>query len=1178
MRIVFAVISICGLTSAFVEGVFQNALEQFSRHIFQELLQTNDQQSLILSPFAIQACLAMLQMGAEGQTAEQIERGLNFNKMNIQNMTMEFQSLLDKYQKGGVMQIANKIYVMENEELNDQYNELLSRRFYTTADTVDFTNPENASKVINHWIALKTNNRIENVVSVDSMNVNTRLYLLSVIYFNGKWATAFPVAFTRERNFYVDSKHIRKIPMMNIQSKFKYGFIDELDATAVLLPYKDSDLSMLIILPNTINGLTKMTSKLRDIQLSSIISKNLRYAMDINLFLPKFKADFKVELSDILKNMGMEKMFYSGDFGKMLKSPEPLAISEVIHQASIDVNEEGSEAAAVAVNLLTLILISGLLFYSASTITDAQEINYRLGSFNRQLLHDVFTTNENQNILVSPFAVQSALSMVLMGTDGEAAAEIEQVLRQHEPEFQMMQRYKTLLTKYKVEKNLILTNLICLNNKFRLKESFIQMLSEGFYSTPLPVDFSQPNIAVNTINVAIAEDTDFKITNMLQRGNLGNYPEAILLSATQFDGNFALPIPAEGIEERPFRRNATNRINIPMLRYKGKYQYALLTKHLLSTAIRIPYKDSDFSLIVIKPGGNMRTKRFMRILQEIDFDLRSLRRKFAETEGYVFLPKFKAEFQVGLKHFLTKMGMTKFFTTARFDKMIEQNQAIHFDDVIHKASVEIKESVVNAIPYEFAKGLHPQYEIFEADRTFYYAIVNSNFEPLFEGTFTGIEIKLINKQIVKLDYKLRFIIESVLRNCLWFKHVNRILALIVIDRMGLHANISRFLCIHVLLLLIVYSVKGTGDVDFKTSLGSFSQQLFRELFKSNGQKNIIYSPFSIHSCLAMTRMGADGQTASEMDQGLRVNGQLPEHVAENYHKLLAKYEDGKMLKIANKIYVKEHTVLQDDFKNVLWEKFFSMPETINFVHTKEAAETINKWVESKTDNKIHNLISPSVLGEDTHLVLVSAIHFKGEWKTKFDPEYTSDHDFYIDEKTSVKVPMMVTEDDRFEYADLNDLDCSAVRLPYENSDLSMLVLLPNSRTGLRALEEKLRNVSLKSLQSKLSKQHVEVFLPKFQAEFEINLQEPLMNMGIKQMFGRADFSKMKKSSKPLYISSAVHKAFISVTEFGTEASGATGIVATSRSLPIFFSADHPFYYAIINEDFIPIFQGTVVHF
>ncbi|NP_001295986.1 antitrypsin-like precursor [Musca domestica] len=392
---------------------------------------------------------------------------------------------------------------------------------------------------------------------------------------------------------------------------------------------------------------------------------------------------------------------------------------------------------SVRVNILKLIAILGLLSFPASSLAKS-EINYRQGSFNRQLLYDVYTESKSQNTLVSPFALRTALTTALMGTNGETADEIEQALRQYNNgEADIPDKYKTMLSKYKSKTDFKMANVICLNHKFRLKESFLQLLSDKFYSTPLLVDFALPNQAVNAMNRAVEKHTDFTIRNMVERSNLGYNPEALLLSAAAYNGDFALPIPAEGMQEKPFRVSPTSRVDIPMMKYKGKFDYALLTKDLLSTAIRIPYKDSDLSLIVIKPADNVALKRFMRIFHEIDFDLRSLKRKFSETEGYVIMPKFKTEFQVDLKYFLNKMGMTKFFTTARFDEMIQQNQAIHFADVIHKTSIEVKESVATAVPYNFAKRLHPQFEIFEADRPFYYAVVNSNFEPLFEGTFAG---------------------------------------------------------------------------------------------------------------------------------------------------------------------------------------------------------------------------------------------------------------------------------------------------------------------------------------------------------------------------------------------------------------------------------------------------------
>ncbi|XP_061394165.1 serpin B3-like [Musca vetustissima] len=290
----------------------------------------------------------MLQMGADGQTAEQLQRGLNFANINREQLTSNYNSILTKYQQGARLKIANKIYVMQNEELRDDYNEMLSENFYTTAENIDFTQVENVTAVLNNWIASKTNDMIRDLITEDSISPYTRLYILSAIYFNGKWAKAFSKESTKEEYFYLDKKSFRKIQMMRVQSKFKFGFVDELEASAVILPYKDIDLSMLIILPNAIDGLANITRKLRNIELSSLISRNVKYAMEVDLQMPKFKAEFKIKLSDILKKMGMEKMFSSGDFRKMLKSPGPLALSEIIHQASIEINEEGTRASAVA--------------------------------------------------------------------------------------------------------------------------------------------------------------------------------------------------------------------------------------------------------------------------------------------------------------------------------------------------------------------------------------------------------------------------------------------------------------------------------------------------------------------------------------------------------------------------------------------------------------------------------------------------------------------------------------------------------------------------------------------------------------------------------------------------------------------------------------------------------------
>lgn len=286
---------------------------------------------------------------------------------------------------------------------------------------------------------------------------------------------------------------------------------------------------------------------------------------------------------------------------------------------------------------------------------------------------------------------------------------------------------------------------------------------------------------------------------------------------------------------------------------------------------------------------------------------------------------------------------------------------------------------------------------------------------------------------------------------------------------------------------------------FNKGLETFGIRLFTELAKINRQKNIVFSPFSIQVCLAMARMGAEGNTALEMDQGLALAVQNPEDMAKNYHSILAVYENSPILKIANKIYVMQGYEIQEKFNELLTKKFFSSVDPINFANNAAAAQTINSWVEGKTNNLIKDLISPQALSADTRLVLVNAIHFKGEWVYQFPEHNTRERDFYLDETTTTKVQMMRTTE-RFRYGEFPDLDATALEMPYKDSDLSMLIILPNSRTGLVDLEEKLKNVSLPDLTQRMYSTKVIVDMPKFKAEFEVELTEPLKKVSVLEIY------------------------------------------------------------------------------
>uniref|UniRef100_A0A1I8PEI7 Serpin domain-containing protein n=1 Tax=Stomoxys calcitrans TaxID=35570 RepID=A0A1I8PEI7_STOCA len=395
--------------------------------------------------------------------------------------------------------------------------------------------------------------------------------------------------------------------------------------------------------------------------------------------------------------------------------------------------------------------------------------------------------------------------------------------------------------------------------------------------------------------------------------------------------------------------------------------------------------------------------------------------------------------------------------------------------------------------------------------------------------------------------------------------------------MRLKAKVPFILCICTLATGMASTTPISNGLQFTNSLQSFSTNIFSEIFAKRSQENIIFSPFSIQTCLTMVRLGATGQTAEEMDQGLAFNGQSVDSIADNFHALLEKYENSNILKIANKVYAQQSFELKKHYNKLLANKFFSSLENIDFSQSGKASEIINKWVESKTESAVKNLINASALPSETRLMLLSAIYFKGNWQKPFNLKYTKEEPFFTDETNSKNVTMMFKAGFA-EYGTLDDLQSTAVRLPYANSDLSMVVILPRARNGLSELQDKLKTFKLESMKEKIktSRRTVHLRLPRFKAEMEIDLKDTLQKMGMKKMFITGDFGNMLKSSGPLAVESVKHKAVIEVNEEGTIAAATTRATKMAISGPINFKADHPFYYIIMNEDSVPLFEGTFV--
>ncbi len=352
---------------------------------------------------------------------------------------------------------------------------------------------------------------------------------------------------------------------------------------------------------------------------------------------------------------------------------------------------------------------------------------------------------------------------------------------------------------------------------------------------------------------------------------------------------------------------------------------------------------------------------------------------------------------------------------------------------------------------------------------------------------------------------------------------------------------------------------------------TFASDLYGQL--KSTKENVFFSPFSIEAALAMTSVGAKGNTLAEMLKVLHLPQEAKQAHAGfktmlgvlNNEKVPAS-KRGYELSVANALWgVKGYpwnkeflTTTQENYGAGLIDTDFTMPDA--------ARGIINAWVEKETHDKIKNLIPKGALTPLTKLVLTNAIYFKGTWEVPFEKSQTKAGPFHAGSEKQ-EVPLM-NRHAAMSYAETPDYQ--AIELPYKGRETSMLVWLPRKAEGLADLEKALSGAAIaatvKAMQSRVT---VDLTLPRFKVETESSLQEPLAALGMKDVFDeqKADLTGMHSGREALSISAVIHKAFVDVNEEGTEAAAATGVVvgATSVQLPVepkVFRADRPFLFAI----------------
>ena len=302
---------------------------------------------LFFSPTSISLALAMTHAGARGATARELQRLLGPRPPRLHPAQAGLLAELKALGRGGgpTLMLANALWVQRGKPFLEAFTRLVTGGYGAELRRLDLAgSPDKASATINAWIQQSTGGKIGDLVPAALLNAQSRLVLTNAVYFKGAWRTEFPKRATREQPFRLDGGGRVKVPLMHLTGSFRYRQLGGLQALE--LPYKGGRASMLILLPRRVGRTATAERYLEPRRLARLLRSMPRRKVEV--FLPRFTASHDLELTELLQRLGVKRVF--GDKADLsgMDGTRWLFLSAALHRALVEVNEEGTEAAAAS--------------------------------------------------------------------------------------------------------------------------------------------------------------------------------------------------------------------------------------------------------------------------------------------------------------------------------------------------------------------------------------------------------------------------------------------------------------------------------------------------------------------------------------------------------------------------------------------------------------------------------------------------------------------------------------------------------------------------------------------------------------------------------------------------------------------------------------------------------------
>ncbi|XP_013139425.1 PREDICTED: uncharacterized protein LOC106104033 [Papilio polytes] len=746
----------------------------------------------------------------------------------------------------------------------------------------------------------------------------------------------------------------------------------------------------------------------------------------------------------------------------------------------------------------------------------------------------------DNNFLLSPLGLKLALAILTEAATGSTQAELASVLGFDLDKALVRKKFASILDSLQTKSSKYILNMgsrIYVGENGELRQRFAA-IAENYYRTELvKIDFTKPVEAASSINAWVANTTQGRLPNLVNSDDVANIA-LLVLTTLYFKGTWVHQFTPNETTTHNFYVTAKDTKPVEFMNVRNKFYFTESAK-FDAKILRMPYLGKKFAMYIVVPNTLTGLPRVYNSLSDLRAELYRLQRHLVD----VSLPKFKFDYTSILDSILKELGIRQAFEdTASFPGIAHgQLERIKVSKILQCSGIEVNElgsTVYSATEITLENKFGEEESFYElvANRPFMFFIQDEETRQLL---FTGRVSDPSNA-----DGALKFemvLIPFVVLSLLCFQSLECLT--------GRKPQISRFNF-------------------FDTDLLQFAVE--------DKKGNVVVSPASIKSVLAMLLEGAAGETAIEIRNALRLSSDKDEFREQlnAYLSVLKTNDSAVTLLNSNAIFVAPKVSVRREYITILYKVYLTEVRVVNFHEPVPTADLINTWVRDNTKGLINTLVEPEHLDPMSELMLANSLYFKSSWQHAFNPQLTRGACFKSQGKCQTVAMMELQAGLNYAYVD--DLRAHAIELPYESGRYSMFLLVPYEHDGVSQLLRDLPYFSLPQIASLMEETDVRLQMPKFTIDYSDDMAKALRAMKIKLLFtNKADLSSMFNSSSQ--VSNIIHKVHIAVDETGTVAAAASSaMVIPLIENGVQIRVDRPFLFFIRDNKLgLVLFEGKV---